>query len=84
MNIKWSNRAVADNLENISFLFDEWGLDVVLNYEKKIIQVEELLLKHPNAGVYIESIGYRKIAVAKQISILYDIAGSTVLIVRLE
>lgn len=71
--IVWTDKAIAQNLENIDFLFQEWSLSSVLNYEKALIEKLEQLEKFPfSAPVF--KINCRKILIVKQISLIYKVS----------
>lgn len=71
--IKWSNSSYSENLDNIDFLLRKWSLDVVLDYEKEIIRIEDMLLENPYIGQKIEEIDVYKILVVPQIYMLYEV-----------
>ena len=83
MEIVWSSKAIADNLENISYLLDKWFLEVVLDYEKKIIETEDVLTSNPYAGEIVGDLSLRRILVVKQIYLMYEIVGDKILVVRI-
>src|SRR5690606_38909873 len=81
--IVWSSKAIADNLENISYLLNKWFLEVVLDYEKKIIETEDVLTSNPYAGEIVGDLSLRRILVVKQIYLMYEIVGDKILVVRI-
>lgn len=83
MNISWTNRAESDNLNNIDYLFEEWNINVVLKYEQKIIETENLLLYQPHLGQFDKELNLYKILVIPQIYMIYEVNENTINIIRI-
>ena len=83
MLIIWSNTANSDNLQNIGYLFENWNLKVVLNYEQKVIEIENLLLSNPKLGSFDENLGLYKILIIPQIYLFYNLNGDEIQIIRI-
>lgn len=83
MEIIWSSSAYIDNLENIEYLIDEWYLSIGLKYEKKVIEVESLLIKNPYLGQFDKDLGLNRILVVKQIYMLYEVKDRNIYVIRM-
>lgn len=81
--ITWSNKAFADNEDNITYVLIKWGIKVALQYENKVIETEELLAKNPNLGQFDQTLGLYKILVVPQIYMFYEIAGNEIWVIRM-
>lgn len=83
MKIIWSNKAVSDNSNNIDYLIEKWNLNVVLDYEKKIIETENLLLSQPYLGQFDTELNLHKILVVSQIYMMYEVNNDVISIIRI-
>tara|TARA_B110000967_G_scaffold57864_1_gene59312 strand:- start:545 stop:823 length:279 start_codon:yes stop_codon:yes gene_type:complete len=83
MNVVWSHTANLDNLENIDYLLNEWSLNVVLNYELKVIETEKLLISQPYIGLFDQELSLYKRLVIPQIYMLYEVIKDEIHVIRL-
>lgn len=83
MKISWSESINIDNLENIDYLFKEWYLSVVLEYEKEVNKTIELLKVNPKLGAFDNDLGLYKILIVPQIYLFYEIAKNEIHIIRI-
>lgn len=83
MKIIWSNKAVSDNLNNIDYLIEEWNINVVLDYEKKVIETENLLLSQPYLGQFDAELNLHRILVVPQIYMMYEVNNDVISIIRI-
>lgn len=83
MKIIWSNKAVSDNLNNIDYLIEEWNINVVLDYEKKVIETENLLLSQPYLGQFDTELNLHRILVVPQIYMMYEVNNDVISIIRI-
>ena len=83
MKIVWTVTANLDNLDNIEYLLEEWSIKVALDYEEKIIEIENLLIRNPKIGLLDKELGLYKRLVVPQIYMLYTIIEEEIIIVRI-
>lgn len=83
MEIIWTNSALIDNLNNIDYLLEEWNINVVLAYEEKIIEIENLIRAYPEIGMYDKDLKLFKRLVVPQIYMMYEIRNDKIFIIRI-
>ena len=83
MKIIWSNYARLNNLKNLDYLFNKWNLEVVLNYEEKLINVENNLINNPYLGQFDEKLNLYKILVVPQIYLFYELDQDQIKIINI-
>jgi len=83
MKIIWSNNARLNNLKNLDYLFNNWNLDVVLNYEEKLINVENSLISNPYLGQFDKKLNLYKILVVPQIYLFYELDQNQIKIINI-
>jgi len=83
MKIIWSNIARLNNLKNLDYLFNNWNLDVVLNYEEKLINVENSLINNPYLGQFDKKLNLYKILVVPQVYLFYEIDQNQIKIINI-
>lgn len=84
MNLIWTNLALSEFEEAISYLLEEW---TVADAQKFIIALNKTTIRimdHPNMFKNSESFPYlRKAKVTSQKSIIYQVDGHDIVILRI-
>lgn len=87
MNIIWSNYALMRQYEIILYLYKEYGIQTVKNFQQHITKLEDYLEINPHIGAIAptledKSISYRSIPVGdKHNRIIYYIDNEAIIIV---
>jgi len=82
MEIIWSDDAKLDYDENIEYLLEKWTEESATNFIEEVIAVLELLKVNPKLYPESNYKSVRRAVIRKQITLFYQIKGSTIYLVR--
>jgi plasmid stabilization system protein ParE len=81
--IVWAQEAKIQYLKVLNFLFDEWGEQLAIDFEEKIIKFEELISTGSIKFQYSKILGHEKCVIDKYNSIIFNRDNDRIQIVAL-
>jgi len=84
MNLIWTNLALSEYEEAISYLLTDWSVSDAQKFIVTLNSTLDRIIDHPNMFKNSESFPYlRKAKVTVQKSIIYQVDGEDIVILRL-
>jgi len=82
MQVAWSENARLDYHENIDYLLKEWSVESASNFIEEVDVVLDLIKINPNLYPESDHKSVRRAVIRKQITLFYQVKGSTIYLVR--
>ena len=78
-NVFWTPLAESSYQESLDFIFDQWSLDIALQWDAKVSNLLNKISEHKNLCPPSKKfIGLRRCAITEYTSLLYRVKGDTV------
>ncbi len=78
MRLEWSYEAMLSYLEVESFVFNQWGEEVAIDFSDLVDEKLALLKDNPKMGVSVPNRPYRKLVIHANVSIYYVVANDVI------
>lgn len=82
ITIVWSAKAQEDFEYNIQYLLENWPIEVVHQFTAETEKILHMLITHPKGFQYDQQLKCYFAPVAKQISLIYEIKGKKLVLLR--
>ncbi len=82
MEIVWSDNAELDYHENINYLLKKWSEESASNFIEEVDAVLDLIKINPKLYPESDYKSVRRVVIRKQITLFYQVKGSTIYLVR--
>jgi plasmid stabilization system protein ParE len=78
MRLEWSDEAIISYVKLESFVFNQWGEEVAIDFSDLVDEKLALLRDNPRMGALVSNRPYRKLVIHANVSIYYLVANDVI------